>query len=102
MSSSLLSLAHGTNDAQKTMAVIALALVANGDLNACISACRMGRASPAGAIALGTYAGGWPIIRTVGTRIIRMDSAQGFAAQAVGAAVILSPRTSATRCHPPT
>jgi PiT family inorganic phosphate transporter len=41
------------------------------------------------AIALGTYAGGWRIIRTVGSRIIKMDSAQGFAAQASGAAVIL-------------
>ncbi len=45
--------------------------------------------SAATAIALGTYAGGWRIIRTVGTRIIRMDAAQGFAAQGAGAVVIL-------------
>ena len=89
-SSSALALAHGTNDAQKTMGVITLALVAHGDF-------RPGNASvptwvvisAASAISLGTYAGGWRIIRTVGTRIIKMDSAQGFAAQATGAAVIL-------------
>ena len=46
--------------------------------------------SAATAIALGTYAGGWRIIRTMGTRIIKMDSAQGFAAQGSGAAVILA------------
>src|SRR5207253_5850628 len=44
----------------------------------------------ASAIALGTYAGGWRIIRTLGMRIIKMDSAQGFAAQGAGAAVILA------------
>ena len=82
--------AHGTNDAQKTMGVITLALVAHGSISAdhfqsplwvvIVSAT---------AIALGTYAGGWRIIRTVGTRIIRMDPAQGFACQGAGAAVVL-------------
>jgi PiT family inorganic phosphate transporter len=47
-------------------------------------------ASSASAIALGTYTGGWRIIRTMGTRIIKMDSAQGFSAQGAGAAVILA------------
>ena len=42
------------------------------------------------AIALGTYAGGWRIIRTLGTRIIKMDPAQGFATQSAGATVILA------------
>ena len=46
--------------------------------------------SSATAIALGTYSGGWRIIRTMGTRIIKMDSAQGFSAQGAGAAVILA------------
>ncbi|HEU4944372.1 MAG TPA: inorganic phosphate transporter, partial [Solirubrobacterales bacterium] len=46
--------------------------------------------SAAAAIALGTYSGGWRIIRTTGTRIIKMDAAQGFAAQGAGAAVILA------------
>ena len=47
-------------------------------------------ASAATAIALGTYSGGWRIIRTTGTRIIKMDAAQGFSAQGAGAAVILA------------
>ena len=90
-SGSLLSIAHGTNVAQKTMGVITLALVAHGSVSAhhthvpawvIISA--------ASAISFGTYAGGWRIIRTVGMRIIRMDSAQGFAAQGAGAIVILA------------
>jgi PiT family inorganic phosphate transporter len=90
VTSALLSLAHGTNDAQKTMGVITLALVAHGSLSAKhASVPAWVVVTAASAIALGTYAGGWRIIRTVGTRIIRMDSAQGFAAQASGAAVIL-------------
>jgi PiT family inorganic phosphate transporter len=91
ISGGMLALSHGTNDAQKTMGVITLALIAHGDISAehfhvptwvVISA--------ASAIALGTYAGGWRIIRTLGTRIIKMDAAQGFAAQSAGAAVILA------------
>jgi PiT family inorganic phosphate transporter len=90
VSSSALSLAHGTNDAQKTMGVIVLALVAHGDLSAQhVSVPTWVVLAAATAIALGTYAGGWPIIRTIGTRIIKMDPAQGFAAQSVGAFVIL-------------
>jgi PiT family inorganic phosphate transporter len=90
VTTSLLSLAHGTNDAQKTMGVITLALVAHGSLSpkhASVPAWVV--ISAASAIALGTYAGGWRIIRTVGSRIIKMDSAQGFAAQGAGAVVIL-------------
>jgi PiT family inorganic phosphate transporter len=90
-SSGLLSLSHGTNDAQKTMGVITLALVAHGDISS------KGFHVPvwvviasASAIALGTFSGGWRIIRTMGTRIIKMDPAQGFAAQSAGAAVILA------------
>src|SRR3954471_22326264 len=91
MSGGLLALAHGTNDAQKTMGIITLALVAHGSLPASnpevpdwvvISA--------ASAIALGTYSGGWRIIKTLGTRIIKMDAAQGFTTQGSGAAVILA------------
>ena len=59
--------------------------------------------SAATAIALGTYMGGWRIIKTMGSRIIKMDTAQGFAAQGSGAAVILAVhRTSATRSRPRT
>jgi PiT family inorganic phosphate transporter len=87
---SLFSLSHGTNDAQKTMGIIFLALVANGNLDAGDDIPTWVILSAASAIALGTYAGGWRIIRTMGTRIIKMDPAQGFASQASGAAVILS------------
>src|SRR3954464_15551902 len=87
---SLFSLSHGTNDAQKTMGILFLALVANGDLNATDSVPTWIVVSSATAIAAGTYVGGWRIIRTMGSRIIKMDPPQGFAAQAAGAAVILS------------
>jgi PiT family inorganic phosphate transporter len=90
LSGGLLSLAHGTNDAQKTMGVITLALVANGSLGASASTPTWVIVSAATAIALGTYSGGWRIIKTVGTRIIKMDTAQGFAAQGSGATVILA------------
>ncbi|MGO9884587.1 MAG: anion permease [Solirubrobacteraceae bacterium] len=90
VTTSLLSLAHGTNDAQKTMGVITLALVAHGSLSAShASVPTWVVISAATAISLGTYAGGWRIIHTVGTRIIKMDSAQGFSAQGAGAMVIL-------------
>jgi PiT family inorganic phosphate transporter len=90
MSASLLALSHGTNDAQKTMGIIFLALVANGSLDAGADVPTWVVVSAAAAIALGTYAGGWRIIRTMGSRIIKMDPAQGFAAQSVGATVILA------------
>jgi PiT family inorganic phosphate transporter len=90
LSGGLLSLAHGTNDAQKTMGIITLALIANGNLGSGAGTPTWVIAAAATAIALGTYSGGWRIIRTVGTRIIKMDTAQGFAAQGSGAAVILA------------
>jgi inorganic phosphate transporter, PiT family len=91
ISGGMLALAHGTNDAQKTMGVITLALVANGNLSANhFHVPTWVVVAAASAIALGTYAGGWRIIRTLGTRIIKMDTAQGFAAQGAGAAVILA------------
>jgi PiT family inorganic phosphate transporter len=91
ISGSMLALAHGTNDAQKTMGVISLALVANGTISTRHFHVPIWVvASAASAIALGTYAGGWRIIRTLGSRIIKMDTAQGFSAQGAGAAVILA------------
>ena len=91
---SLVSLAHGTGDAQKTMGVIALALIAHGSLSdAQIEA----HGLPvwiivlcAGAIALGTYIGGWRIIRTLGKGLVEIDAPQGMAAQASAAAIILT------------
>jgi PiT family inorganic phosphate transporter len=90
ISGGLLALAHGTNDAQKTMGVITLALIANGTLGEGSDPPFWVIVSSALAIALGTYGGGWRIIKTTGTRIIKMDAAQGFAAQGAGATVILS------------
>ena len=90
VSGGLLALAHGTNDAQKTMGVITLALIANGNLAPDSDPPTWVIVSAATAISLGTYSGGWRIIRTMGTRIIRMDPAQGFSAQGAGAAVILT------------
>ncbi len=84
ISGGLLALAHGTNDAQKTMGVITLALVANGTLGAEADPPLWVIVSAATAIALGTYSGGWRIIRTTGTRIIKMDAAQGFSSSGGG------------------
>jgi len=90
VSGGMLALAHGTNDAQKTMGVIALALIANGSLESGADPPFWVIVSAATAIALGTYSGGWRIIKTMGTRIIKMDAAQGFSAQGAGSAVILA------------
>jgi PiT family inorganic phosphate transporter len=90
ISGGLLALAHGTNDAQKTMGIITLALIASGELSAGADPPFWVIVSAASAIALGTYFGGWRIIKTMGSRIIKMDAAQGFAAQGSGAAVILA------------
>ena len=90
VSGGLLALAHGTNDAQKTMGIITLALIANGTLGEGADPPFWVIVSAAPAIALGTYSGGWRIIKTTGTRIIKMDAAQGFSAQGAGAAVILA------------
>jgi inorganic phosphate transporter, PiT family len=91
VSASMVSLAHGTNDAQKTMGVITLALVANGTIaQDDFHVPSWVVVAAATAIALGTYAGGWRIIKTMGSRIHKMDSAQGFAAQGAGAVVILA------------
>jgi PiT family inorganic phosphate transporter len=91
VSGSMFSLAHGTNDAQKTMGIITLALIAHGNLPADqFDVPFWVILTSAAAIALGTYTGGWRIIRTVGSRIIKMDPAQGFSAQGAGAAVVLT------------
>ena len=90
VSGSMVALAHGTNDAQKTMGVITLTLITAGTLPA-------GSGPPfwvvvaAGlAIGLGTYVGGWRIIRTLGRRVSDIRPVQGFSADTTSAAVILS------------
>ncbi|KAA9111681.1 inorganic phosphate transporter [Microbacterium rhizomatis] len=90
-SSSLVALAHGTNDAQKTMGIITLALITAGWQNAddaepqtwVIFACAL-------TIALGTYMGGWRIIRTLGKGLTDIKPAQGFSAETSTAATILA------------
>src|SRR5204862_7672152 len=80
LSGGMLALAHGTNDAQKTMGVITLTLVANGTIaQNDFHVPQWVVISAASAISLGTYVGGWRIIRKMGSRIHEMVSAQGFA-----------------------
>ena len=88
---SLVSLAHGTNDAQKTMGVIALALVVHGSLDGNDLVIPLWvKLSAATAIALGSYVGGWRIIKTLGTRVTDIEPPQGFAAEGSGASVLLA------------
>jgi PiT family inorganic phosphate transporter len=90
---SLVALSHGTNDAQKTMGVIALALITTGHLTGDIK--KNGLPfwivfSCALAIGLGTYIGGWRVIRTLGKGLVEIESPQGLSAEASSAAIILS------------
>lgn len=89
-SAALVSLAHGTNDAQKTMGVITLALVTGGVLAPGSNPPLWVIVSAGTAIALGTYLGGWRIIRTMGTGLTTLKPQQGFAAQTSAATVILA------------
>ncbi|MCU1404261.1 MAG: anion permease [Glaciihabitans sp.] len=89
-SASLVSLAHGTNDAQKTMGVITLALIAAGGWSDTESVPFWVKVSCALAISLGTYIGGWRIIRTVGKGLVEINTPQGMAAESSSAAVILA------------
>ena len=89
-SASLVSLAHGTNDAQKTMGVITLALIATGDWTDTKTIPFWVKLACALAIALGTYLGGWRIIRTLGKGLVEIESPQGLAAESASAAVILA------------
>jgi PiT family inorganic phosphate transporter len=89
-SASLVSLAHGTNDAQKTMGVITLALIASGHWTDLSAIPFWVKASCALAISMGTYLGGWRIIRTVGKGLVEISSPQGMAAESSSAAVILA------------
>jgi inorganic phosphate transporter, PiT family len=91
VSGGFVAFTHGTNDAQKTMGIIALALVASGHLSP-----EFERpptwviVSAATAMALGTYAGGWRIIKTLGTRVAKLDPPQGFAAQTACASILFT------------
>ncbi|MFH9611755.1 anion permease [Streptomyces sp. NPDC017448] len=89
-SAGLVSLAHGTNDAQKTMGIITLALVTSGVLAPGSNPPMWVIVSAGVAIALGTYLGGWRIIRTMGSGLTDLKPPQGFAAQTSAATVILA------------
>jgi inorganic phosphate transporter, PiT family len=88
-SACMVSLAHGTNDAQKTMGVITLALIANGTLHSGANAPFWVILTCALAISIGTYVGGWRVIRTLGKGLVEIESPQGMAAESASAAVIL-------------
>lgn len=83
------SFTHGTNDAQKAMGVITFALVAGG-LQTDMEVPLWVKVSAATAMGLGTSIGGWKIIKTMGTKIFKIEPANGFAADLTSASVILS------------
>jgi PiT family inorganic phosphate transporter len=89
ISGGFVAFTHGTNDAQKTMGVITLALIVSGHQSSeHFSVPLWVKISAATAMAAGTYAGGWRIIRTLGQRVAKLDPPQGFAAQTSTAAIL--------------
>jgi PiT family inorganic phosphate transporter len=89
-SSAAMSLGHGLQDAQKTMGVITLLLIISGHLAANSGVPWWVKVLAATAISLGTYSGGWRIMRTLGRRVYKLDPAGGFAAQSVAAGVLFT------------
>src|SRR3954449_4097181 len=90
VSASMVALAHGTNDAQKTMGVITLTLITAGTLAPGSPPPNWVVLAAGSAIGLGTYVGGWRIIRTLGRRVSDIHTVQGFTAETTSTAVILS------------
>ena len=90
LSSGLVALAHGTNDAQKTMGVIVLTLVAGGRLSADSGVPTWVKVTCAVAVALGTFSGGWRVIRTLGTKVTDIAAPQGFSAETASSTTILA------------
>jgi phosphate/sulfate permease len=88
-SAATMAFGHGTQDAQKTMGVIALTLVVSGHLGTNDGIPVWVVLASAAAISAGTYSGGWRIMRTLGRRIFSLTPASGFAAQTVASAVML-------------
>lgn len=87
---SLMSLSHGTNDAQKTMGVITLALIASGEWGDTHAVPLWVKLACGFTIAMGTYLGGWRIIRTMGKGLVEIEAPQGMSADMSSAAVILA------------
>jgi PiT family inorganic phosphate transporter len=86
-SAAFMAYAHGGNDAQKTMGVITLALVSSGHLSSFTIPLWV-KVACALAMALGTYSGGWRIMHTLGSKVIKLDPIHGFAAETSAATVI--------------
>ena len=89
LSSAAMSYGHGLQDAQKTMGVLTLALVVTHHLGAFVVPLWV-KLACAAAIALGTYSGGWRIMRTLGRKVFKLDNAAGFAAQSVASSVLMT------------
>jgi PiT family inorganic phosphate transporter len=89
VASCTMSYGHGLQDAQKTMGVITLALVVTGHLEE-FTVPLWVKLACALAIALGTYSGGWRIMRTLGRKVFKLDNATGFAAQSVASGVLMT------------
>ncbi|MFY9262334.1 MAG: inorganic phosphate transporter [Actinomycetaceae bacterium] len=87
VSAAAMALGHGLQDAQKTMGIIVLSLVAVGELDTFVVPFWV-KFAAAAAISLGTYSGGWRIMKTLGSKIIDLDPSQGFAAETVAASVL--------------
>lgn len=90
VSAAFMAFSHGSNDAQKTMGIMTLALVAGGLLPRDAPIPLWVILLAAGAISLGTAAGGWRIIRTMGQRVVKLDPVHGFAAETTAASIIMT------------
>src|SRR5712672_97297 len=90
VSASLISLGHGGNDAQKTMGIIAVLLYSEGYTGATFSVPYWVVLSCQAAMALGTFAGGWRIVKTMGSKITRLTPVQGFCAETGGAITLFA------------
>ena len=87
ISAGFMAFSHGANDAQKTMGIIALALFASGQIDT-FTIPTWVKITCALAMAAGTYSGGWRIIHTLGSKVIKLDPIHGFAAETAAASVI--------------
>jgi inorganic phosphate transporter, PiT family len=90
LSAAFMAFSHGSNDAQKTMGIMTLALIAAGVLPADSNIPLWVIVLAATAISFGTAAGGWRIIKTMGQRVVKLDPVHGFAAETTAATIILT------------
>ncbi|HEY3162976.1 MAG TPA: inorganic phosphate transporter [Candidatus Limnocylindrales bacterium] len=90
VSAAFMAFSHGSNDAQKTMGIMTLALVAAGVLPTGSTIPLWVIVLAATAISMGTAAGGWRIIKTMGQRVVKLDPVHGFAAETTAASIILT------------